>query len=103
MRKHGAKEFHVTSLEESDKAEYCLEKLRRVLNEVKCSPEQVATYEVSLLQGATYDWWKLVLRPDYLGFLRLKISSEVYHRCLQRGQVESIYESKITEPNSSRV
>ena len=36
VRKHGVKEFHGTSLEESDKAEFWLEKLQRALDEVKC-------------------------------------------------------------------
>ena len=31
VRRHGAVEFHGTSMEESDKAEYWLEKLQRVL------------------------------------------------------------------------
>ena len=39
VRKHGSEEFHGTSLEKSDKVEYWLEKLRRVLDEVKCPPE----------------------------------------------------------------
>ena len=36
VRRHGAEEFHGTSMEESDKAEYWLEKLQRVLEEVRC-------------------------------------------------------------------
>ena len=62
VRKHGVEEFHGTSLEESNKAEFWLEKLQRALDEVKCSLEQMAKCAVSLLQGAAYDWWKLVLR-----------------------------------------
>ena len=55
VRKHGVEEFHGTSLEESDKAEFWLEKLQRALDEVKCPLEQMAKCVVSLLQGATYD------------------------------------------------
>ena len=66
VRKHGVEEFHGTSLEELDKAEFWLEKLQRALNEVKCPSEQMAKCAVSLLQGATYDWWKLVLRNPLL-------------------------------------
>ena len=66
VRKRGVEEFHGTSLEESDKAEFWLEKLQRALDEVKCPPEQMASCVVSLLQGATYDWWKLVLRNPLL-------------------------------------
>ena len=66
VRKHGVEEFHGTSLEEADKAEFWLEKLQRALDEVKCPPEQMAKCAVSLLQGATYDWWKLVLRNPLL-------------------------------------
>ena len=60
VRKHGVEEFHGTSLEEFD--------LQRALDEVKCPrpPEQMAKCAVSLLQGATYDWWKLVLRNPLL-------------------------------------
>ena len=36
IRKHGIEEFHGTSLEESNKAEFWLEKLQRALDEVKC-------------------------------------------------------------------
>ena len=66
VRKHGVEEFHGTSLEESDKTEFWLEKLKRALDEVKCPPKQMAKCAVSLLQGASYDWWKLVLRNPLL-------------------------------------
>ena len=56
VRKHGAEEFHGSSMEESAKAEFWLEKLERVLEEVRCSPDQRASCAVSLL------WWKLVLK-----------------------------------------
>ena len=65
-KKHGVEEFHGISLEESDKAEFWLEKLQRALDEVKCPPEQMAKCAVSLLQSAAYDWWKLVLRNPVL-------------------------------------
>ena len=39
VKKHGVEEFHGTSLEESDKAEFWLEKLQRALDEVKCAPK----------------------------------------------------------------
>ena len=50
VRKHGVEEFHGTSLEESDKAEFWLEKQQIALEEVKCPPEQMAKCAVSLLQ-----------------------------------------------------
>ena len=40
--------------------------LKRALDEVKCPPEQMVKCAVSLLQGAAYDWWKLVLRNPLL-------------------------------------
>ena len=55
VRRHGVEEFHGTSLEESDKAELWLEKLKKAIDEVKCPPEQMAKCAVSLLQGAAYD------------------------------------------------
>ena len=66
LRKHGVEEFHGTSMEESDKAEFWLEKLERALEEARCPVDQKVTCAVSLLQGTTYDWWKLVLRNPLL-------------------------------------
>ena len=62
VRRHGAEEFHGSSMEESEKAEFWLEKLERVLEEVRCPPDQRTSCAVSLLQGEAYDWWKLVLK-----------------------------------------
>ena len=70
MRRHGAEEFHGTSLEESDKAKFWLERLQRVVEEVRCPLEQRVACAVSLLQSEAYDWWKLFLKcprfPDPL-------------------------------------
>ena len=60
VRRHGAEEFHRSSMEESKKAEFWLEMLERVLEEVICSPDQRASCSVSLFQGEAYDWWKLL-------------------------------------------
>ena len=49
VRRHGAEEFHGLSMEESTKAEFKLEKLERVLEEVRCPPDQRASCAVSLL------------------------------------------------------
>ena len=62
VRRQGVEEFHGSSREESAKAEFWLEKLERVLEEVRCPPYQRASCVVSLLQGEAYDWWKLVLK-----------------------------------------
>ena len=62
VRRHEAKQFHGIGLEESDKAEYFLERLQRVLEEVRCPPKQRVACAVSLLQSEAYDWWKLVLK-----------------------------------------
>ena len=62
VSRHGAEEFHGTSMEESDKAKYWLEKLQRVLEEVRCPPNQRVSCVVSLMQSEAYDWWKLVLK-----------------------------------------
>ena len=62
VRRHGAEEFHGTSLEEFEMVEFLLEKLQRVLDEVRCPLEHKFSCAVSLLQSEAYDWWKLVLR-----------------------------------------
>ena len=83
MRRHEEEEFHRKSLEESDKAEYWLEKLQRVLVEVRCPPEQIVAYAVSLLKSEAYDWWKIVLEhprfsnPMPLGFLCPRVSGNI--------------------------
>ena len=66
VRIHRAEEFHGTSLEESERAKFWLEKLQRVLDEVRCSPKKKVSCAVSLLQSGAYDWWKLVLRRPRL-------------------------------------
>ena len=43
VRRHGAEEFHRSSMEELVKAEFWLEKLERVLEEVRCPPDQRAS------------------------------------------------------------
>ena len=49
IRRHGAKEFHGTNMEESDKVECWLEKLQRILEEVRCPHDQRVSCAVSLL------------------------------------------------------
>ena len=66
IRRHGAEEFRGSNMEESDKADFWLEKLQRIVEEVRCPPDQRGTCVVSLLQGSAYDWWKLVLRSSRL-------------------------------------
>ena len=66
IRRHGAEEFHRSNMEESDKAEFWLEKLERLMENVRCPPDQIVTCAISLLQGSAYDWWKLVLRSSRL-------------------------------------
>ena len=62
VRRHGVEEFHGTSLEEFERAKFWLQKLQRVLDEVRYLPEQRVSCAVSLLQSGAYDWWKFVLR-----------------------------------------
>ena len=66
VRRHGAEKFHGTSLEEFEMAKFWLEKLQRVLDEVRCPLEHKFSFAVSLLQSGAYDWWKLVLRRPRL-------------------------------------
>ena len=49
-------------MEESDKEEFWLEKIQRILEEVRCPPDQRVSCAVLRLQSEAYDWWKLVLR-----------------------------------------
>ena len=62
VRRHGVEEFHGSSIEESAKAEIWLQKLERVVEEVRCPPDQRVSCAVSLLQSEAYDWWKRELR-----------------------------------------
>ena len=65
VRRHGAEEFHGSSMEESEKAEFWLEKLERVLEEVKFPPDQRA-----LLRSYSY-------AEFYSQALELRLSSIV--------------------------
>ena len=88
IRRHGAKEFHGSNMEELDKADFWLEKLQRIVEEVRFPPDQRVPCAVSLLQGSAYDWWKLVLRslrlPDpiqwefFVQEFRAKYVSDMY-------------------------
>ena len=49
VRRHGAEEFHRSNMEESNKAEFWLEKLQRIVEKVRCPPDQRVTCAVSLL------------------------------------------------------
>ena len=66
IRRHGAEEFHGLNMEEFEKAEFWLEKLQKIMEEVRCPPDQRVACVVSLLQSSAYDWWKLVLRSPRL-------------------------------------
>ena len=50
IRRHGAEEFHGSNMEEFDKVEFWLEKLQRIMGEVRCPvtpqnvPCQFSTY-----------------------------------------------------------
>ena len=88
IRRHGAKEFHGSNMEEFDTADFLLEKLQRIVEEVRCPLDQRVTCVVSLLQDSAYDWWKLLLRsprlPDpipwefFVQELRAKYVSNMY-------------------------
>ena len=90
IRRHGVKEFHGLNMEESDKDEFWLEKLQRIMEEVRCPPDQRMACAVSLLQGSAYDWWKLMLRNPRLPYpipweffvqeFKAKYVSDMYRR-----------------------
>ena len=66
IKRHEAEEFHRSNMEESDKVEFWLENLQRIIEEVRCPPDQRVACVVSLLKSSAYDWWKLVLRNPRL-------------------------------------
>ena len=88
VRRHRVEEFYGSNMEESDKVEFWLEKLQRIVEEVRCPPNQRVTCAVSLLQDNAYYWWKLVLRsprhPDpipwefFVQEFRAKYVSDMY-------------------------
>ena len=85
VRRHRAEKFHGSSMEESTKDELWLEKLERVLEQVRCPPDHRISCAVSLLLGEAYDWWKLVLKskdskcPD-IGILCPRVQGKVCYR-----------------------
>ena len=91
VRRHRAEEFHRSSMEESETAEFWSEKLERVLEKVRCPLDQRVSCAISLLQSEAYDWWKLALRspriPDpmtwefFVQEFRAKYVTEMYKEC----------------------
>ncbi|KAJ8765251.1 hypothetical protein K2173_011931 [Erythroxylum novogranatense] len=67
LRKYGAEEFSGTSLEESEGAEFWIEK-------------RMVHVAVFLLQGAAYEWWKFVLRKFFAQEFRTKYVTEAYRK-----------------------
>ena len=49
VRRHRVEEFNGTNMEESNKAKFWLEKLQRILEEVRCPPNKRVSCAVSLL------------------------------------------------------
>ena len=47
IRRNGAEEFHGSSMEESDKAELWLEKMQRIMEEVRCPLDQRVACAIS--------------------------------------------------------
>ena len=70
VRRHGVEEFHGISMEESNKVEYWLQKLQRVLENIRCPPDNRVSCAVSLFQSEAYNWWKLVLKSSSISDLR---------------------------------
>ena len=66
IRRYRVEQLHGLNMEESNKADFWLEKLQRIVEEVRCPPDQRVTCAVSLLQGSVYDWWRPVLRNPRL-------------------------------------
>ena len=91
VRIHGAEEFDGTNMEQTDKAKFWLEKLQRILEEVRCPPDQRVSCVVSLLQSEAYGWWKLVFRSPrnpnpmtwefFIQEFRAKYVTEMYREC----------------------
>ena len=98
VRRHGAEEFHGSSMEELAKAEFWLEKLERVLEEVRCPPEQRASSAVSLLQVEAYDWWKLVLKsPGIPNPMTWEFFVQEFRSKYVQVQVETVLEYEAKE------
>ena len=51
VRRHVVEEFLGSNMEESDKAEFWLEKMQRIVEEVRCPPDQRVTCAVSLCKA----------------------------------------------------
>ncbi|KAA3480697.1 Protein MCM10 [Gossypium australe] len=61
IRKYGAEEFKATSDDDAEKAEFWLENIIRVFDEMSLNPEECIKCAVSLLRDAAYQWWKTLI------------------------------------------
>ena len=57
IRKYGAEEFRAAVDDDSERAEFWLENITRVLEELSCTPEECLKCVVSLLKDTAYHWW----------------------------------------------
>ena len=76
VRRHGVEEFHGSNMEESNKAELWLEKLQRIVEEVRCPLNQRVTCAVSQLQGSAYDWWE-ASRSHTMGVFHPRVQGQI--------------------------
>ena len=56
--KYGAEEFRATTNDDAEKAEFWLENIIKVFDELSLSPEECIKCVVSLLRDTAYHWWK---------------------------------------------
>ncbi|KAA3484566.1 Retrotransposon gag domain-containing 1 [Gossypium australe] len=61
IRKYGAEDFRDTVDGDPERAEFWLEKLIRVFDELSCTPAECVKCVVSLLRDTVYQWWNTLV------------------------------------------
>ena len=61
IQKHEAEEFHATTDDDAERAEFWLENTIRVFDELSCTSDEFLKCVVSLLRDMAYHWWKMLI------------------------------------------
>ncbi|KAA3459064.1 DNA/RNA polymerases superfamily protein [Gossypium australe] len=61
IRKHGAQEFRAEDGDDAERAEFWLDNIVRVFDELSCTPDVCLKCAISLLWDSAYYWWNMLV------------------------------------------
>ncbi|KAA3478731.1 DNA/RNA polymerases superfamily protein [Gossypium australe] len=61
IRKHGGQEFRADDEDDAERAEFWLDNIVRVFDELSCTPDECLKCAISLLRDSAYYWWNTLV------------------------------------------